>query len=138
MKYENRFWYSGNGLRSSIVKDNSIEGRFIGQASEYNPIDSTTTHFNNPLCLVIRRTINHDTESVRPVNLPGFRAGRVGGYHSSEFNCNGGFSLSKKEVQQIVDVMADEDEFLIVAPDSINWNTFDKGVREVTKNRGGF
>lgn len=135
MKYEERFWYTGTSLKSSIVPFEEEGFQCIGKASEYNPIAGTTTHFNNPLCLVIKKEINSQTKLVSPVSIPEFDPETVGGYHSSDFNCNGGFILSKSDLEQIINTMEDKDSLYIVAPDNINWDKFDRGVKEVTNQK---
>ena len=133
MKYEKRYWYirEHGGLVSTLMPKEGLA--YIGYTSEYNPLAGTTTHFNTPLCLVLRREINYKTKKVELVKIPGFRPETAGGYHSDYFNNNGGFILSKKELQEIANVMEEEDKLYIIAPDSIDWDKFEKGVEEVTK-----
>jgi len=106
---------------------------YIGTFSEYYPIHRTTTGFGTNMCMVIDKRWSDNPTFKHDIKLKGFSPDKATGYHSQDFNNNGGIRLSKQDLLQLANAMDEDDVIHITAPDSLNTTKFDESVKITCK-----
>lgn len=136
-KYEKRRHYYGThgfstpeNISVTRTKVDKKELNYLGLFREYTPLARTTVDWDTNLVLEIEKeTGKSKTDFTFIPNIQ-----KVGGWHGSDFNNNGGFRISKQSLQDIVNQMDDVDQLIITAPDSLNQEAFDKIVNEIKES----
>lgn len=131
MKYEKRHWaYVQNKGGASVPSERMVNDlgdmmeHYIGTFSEYNPL--YIERFGN-LSLIVRK--NTSIKSYKEDFECAIHPEDLGGIHSTEFNCNGGIILTRKQLLKIAFSMDEGDTLLFLNPDTVNRKEFEKKVK---------
>jgi len=103
----------------------------IHTCSEYNPIAVSDAFISedlstNPVVMVIHKDV-YNSEPHDDIKL-GYAFDVIGGYHSEEFNCNGGFRLDKEALLYLVSILKDSDELVITSPNNYDYKRFTEDI----------
>ena len=104
---------------------------YVGTFAEYNPVAIGSVHINRSMNIVA--VVKKSRSTILPqrdFSARGFLIEDYGGYHSDDFNCNGGIIFTKQNLLQLANAMDETDTLLITVPDTIDKDKFLEDIED--------